>query len=692
MRKHLPVLTLSVILTAALAAFPAPAEKRVLRVDDLFRLAAVDDPQISPDGKLVAFTVTTLDAKKDESETALWMVATGGGEPWRLTARGDSAERPRWSPDGRRLGFLAERKVDEDEDEEAKAQVWAFDLRGGDAQRLTQVPQGVVAFDFSPDGRRLLLTIRDPKPEDLLKPAERKEKEKKPDPHVIDRRQFKMDGVGYLDRRRTHLYVFDLESETLRQITSGDFDDAGAAWSPDGKLVAFSSKRTGDPDSNDNHDVWIVSADGDALASSQLDADKGQTLRQLTTNPGPDTQPQWSPDGELVAYLAAVEPDLFWYATPHLAVVPAAGGEPRLLTAEVDRHVYFPRFASDGTIYFVLEDSGAFHLAAIDVDGGAVRRLVAGERSVYGLSVSRGGVAVLMSEPQFPFEVFLLEGGGPRQLTHANRELLAEVRLGKVEEVRFKSADGTEIEGFLTFPPDFNELLTYPALLRIHGGPVGQYDFAFDFPSQLFAANGYLVIRPNPRGSSGQGQAFSAAIFADWGNKDYEDVMAAVDDAIARGYADPERLGVGGWSYGGILTNYVITKTDRFKGAVTGASEVLYAANYGHDHYQLEWELELGLPWENRELWERLSPFNRVEKITTPTLVMCGAQDWDVPVLNSEQLYQSLKRLGRTTELVVYPGEDHGIDRPSFRKDRLQRYLDWYGRYVKGETTRGDGP
>jgi len=221
--------------------------------------------------------------------------------------------------------------------------------------------------------------------------------------------------------------------------------------------------------------------------------------------------------------------------------------------------------------------------------------------------------------------------------------------------------------------------------LRLHGGPVSQYDFSFKAEAQLLAANGYVVVMANPRGSSGYGQDFSSALWADWGNKDFEDVMAAVDFAIERGYADPDRLGVGGWSYGGILTNYVITKTDRFAGAITGASEVLYVANYGHDHYQLEWETELGLPWENRELWERLSPFNDVDKVTTPTLVMGGKEDWNVPINNSEQLYQALKRLGIDTQLVVYPDEAHGISRPSFIRDRYQRYLDWYERTVRGQ-------
>jgi dipeptidyl aminopeptidase/acylaminoacyl peptidase len=261
-----------------------------------------------------------------------------------------------------------------------------------------------------------------------------------------------------------------------------------------------------------------------------------------------------------------------------------------------------------------------------------------------------------------------------------------EVRLSKMEEVHFQSSDGTPVEGFIVKPPAFSPELRYPALLRIHGGPVSQFDKSFMFEAQLFAANGYVVIMVNPRGSSGYGQDFSRAIFADWGNKDVQDVLAGVDYAVAQGYVDPDRLGVGGWSYGGMMTNYVIASTDRFKAAISGAGGALWTAHWGHDHYQLEYVAELGVPWRNREIWERISfPFYNVEKITTPVLYMGGALDWNVPIIGSEHMYQSLRQLGRTTQLVVYPGEHHGIRKPSYQKDRLERYLAWYGKYVKGE-------
>jgi dipeptidyl aminopeptidase/acylaminoacyl peptidase len=377
------------------------------------------------------------------------------------------------------------------------------------------------------------------------------------------------------------------------------------------------------------------------------------------------------------------------YATRHLALTPARGGNSRILTRELDRNIFSPRFSADGrSILFVLEDSAESSLVRIPATGGDHEVLIGGESSVDSyVKGPKGLIAALVSRPQLPAQVFIPEGDDLRQLTHTNAKLLASLRLGEVEHVQFPSGDGTAIEGFIVKPPGFDPSFRYPVVLKIHGGPQSQYDHSFSFEGQLFAAAGYVVVMPNPRGSTGYGQDFCKAIWRDSGGIAYEDVIAAVDDVIARGYGDPDRLGVCGWSYGGELTNHVITKTNRFKGAYTGASTFLYVANYGHDQYQRWWEFELGLPWENLELWEKLEPFSRVENITTPTLILCGEKDWNVPVINSEQLYMALKRLGRTTELVVYPGEFHGIDTPSYIKDLYTRYLDWFAKYVKGERT-----
>ncbi len=663
MTKFIPGLFAGLLALAA--AGVSAQEARLLEPEDLFELKSVGSPVISPDGGWVAYIVGTTSLEEDGSDSRIWMASTTDDTVLPMTGDGSSASNPQWSPDGRFLSFIASRN-------DGESQVWALDRRGGEANQLTHVEQGVSDYAWSPDGSRLVLVIRDPEEE-----TEGDEDEEKP--WVIDRIQFKRDYTGYLDRRRTHLYVQDVapgQEQEAVQITSGDYDDSDPAWSPDGSLIAFVSNRTEEPDLSDNTDIWVVSADN---------PDAGATLLQVTENPGADGSPAWSPDGSFIAHTSVTEPEIIWYAIDNLAISPAAGGPARVLTERLDRNVSSPRFSPDGDeVLFVLEDSGERHLASIDTSGESFSRIIEGPLSLRGFSQSDDGqIASLVSEPHMPGEVFYGAGDQRRQLTFTNRPWLDELQLAEVENAQFPSADGTEVEGFIFKPPGFDESFQYPTLLRIHGGPVAQYDFAFNFDAQLFAANGYVVVLTNPRGSSGYGRDFSHAIWADWGVNDFEDVMAGVDYAIEQGYADPDRLGVGGWSYGGILTNYVITKSDRFKGAITGASMALYRANYGHDHYQYEWEIEVGFPWENAEGWERMSPFNDVANVVTPTLIMGGEHDWNVPIQNSEQLYQALRRLGVETQLVVYPGEHHGFSNPAFQLDRLERYLAWYEQYVK---------
>ncbi len=683
MRARSLVVVLACSLIPALAAGALAAEKRPLALDDLFALEDVADPRVSPDGAWVAYTVTTLDAARDRADTDVWMVpfaaraaeAAGGGEPLRLTTGEEPESRPRWSPEGRYLAFLSKRGGE-------KVQVWLLDRRGGEAVKLTDFKADVSDLAWSPDAKRLALVVSDVDPDDpAFAEPPAGEDEPPPKPIVIRRRQFKRDGEGYLREIRSHLHLLDVDTRESVQITDGPYDDASPVFSPDGGSIAFVSNRTEDPDANQNTDVFLLELSAPSAESS---VGTIATPRPLTRSPGTDTDPAFSPDGSLVAYLAGGDPARMWYAMNRVAVVPTAGGEERPLTASLDRNAWTPRFSADGGhVLFLLEDRGNTHLARVPAAGGAVERLVAGEREIRAFDVGPGGeIAVLESRPSYPFEISAVEDGELRRLTRTNDELLAGIELAPVSRFTATSADGTPIDYFQVFPAGVEPGARLPTLLRIHGGPTSQYANEFAFDWQLFAARGYAVVAANPRGSSGYGHEFAYAIWADWGNKDYEDVMAAVDHAIERGIADPERLGVGGWSYGAMLTNYVITKTDRFRAAISGSSEFNYLSNYGTDHYQLEWELELGLPWVETERWIRLSPFFQVEKIVTPTLVLCGQEDWNVPLLNSEQLYQSLKRLGRETELVIYPGEGHGISRPSFQRDRLERYLAWYDRFL----------
>jgi len=643
----------------------AQESRRPLSIEDVLNLKTVRSPQISPDGQWIAYTVSEMDLKKDKSETRIWMIPAKGGETRAMTGKGYSASQPRWSPDNKYLSFIASKG-------EGKSQVWTLHRQGGEAEQLTDITQGVSGYEWSPDGKRLLLRIRDPKPEELTKD---KEDDKKPKPYIVDRLQFKRDYAGYLNRYRTHLYVYTPGDSAAIQLTSGDFDDSSPTWKPDGSAIAFVSNRTEEPDGNSNSDIWVVSANN---------TDKGKTLLKVTTNENADSSPSWSPDGKSIVYSTITDGDAIWYATQKLAVIPATGGQSRLLLDDLDRNISSPRFSDDGkSIYFMLEESGTGIIASVSPTGKSFKRVIQGNISIRDYEMKGNLIVPLLGKSNQPNELFTFQNDQLSKLTGANDAIVARIQKPIVEKINFKSADGTDIEGFVVKPVGFDPTMKYPTILWSHGGPVSQYEFYFHSIAQLYAANGYVTLLINPRGSSGYGQPFSEALFADWGNKDYQDVMAAVDHVIKAGYADESRLGVGGWSYGGILTNYVITQNNRFKGAISGASEALYRTNYGHDHYQKFWELELGLPWENAEAWERISPFNKVANITTPTLWMGGGSDWNVPIINSEQMYQAMKRLGRETQLIVYPGEHHGFRRPTFIKDRYERFLTWFDKYVK---------
>jgi dipeptidyl aminopeptidase/acylaminoacyl peptidase len=664
------------------AAQESKQGQRLLQISDYFAIGDVAEPRVSPDGIWVAFTVTTADLEEDESVTRIWMLPLAGGEAIPMTVEDSSASDHRWSPNGRYLSFLSDR-VEED-----VSQLYLLDRRGGEARKATDVEQGIEAYEWSPDGKRVVLVIEDPEPgedggDEDKGDDEGEDEDEVQRPWVIDRLQFKRDGDGYLDRRREHLYLFDLETGELRQITFGDYEDSDPVWSPDGKLIAFVSNRSEEPDANYDTDLWLVDPHSEEPRAS---------IVQLTTNPGSDQDPVWHPGGTMLAYVTITRPDLVDYAQTDVAVIGVGEDRPRVLTAELDRMVAEPRFSRDGErVIFTVEDRGEVALASVAVAGGAIDRPISGRLRVEGSAVAPDGTVVaLISKSDLPAELFVIDPPAAnlpatqlRQLTHVNREALAGISLAGVEKVAFKIDGGTEIETFLYTPPGFERGRRSPTILWIHGGPMGQYDWGWDFDAQLFAANGYVVVMPNPRGSTGYGQEFCLAIWQDWGGPDRLDVLAAVDHAVELGYADPDRLGVGGWSYGGILTNYVITSTDRFKAAMSGASGALWVALYGHDQYQHWYETEFGLPWENRELWERLSPYNRVQNITTPTLWMGGQDDWNVPILTSEIMYQAMKRLGRDTLLVVYPEEDHGIDTPSYVKHLYEQWIGWYDRHLK---------
>jgi dipeptidyl aminopeptidase/acylaminoacyl peptidase len=664
------LLALLVSTQALLAQTPT----RPLEIEDLFTIKSVGSAEISPDGEWVAYTVSTTNLAKEESKTQIWMVSSAGGEAIPLTMSSESVSGPKWSPDGKYLSFLTTRG------EDAKPQVWVLDRRGGEARQLTEIEDGAGSFEWSPDASKLVLAIRDKDSTAASGESGAGSRNRVRDPWVINRLQFKRDGRGYLaDSLRTHLYVYDIASKKLTQITSGRWDEGSPAWSPDGTRIAFVSNRTEDPDANSNTDIWVVAADN---------TDGGATLIRVTTYDGSDGSPTWSPDGRWIAYTTQLgDPRVSAMSNNRLALRAADGsGERRILGDDLDRMVGSPKFTPDGrALLFSIGDSGENHVGRISIETGEITRPVSGEISARGFTSSPDGtIATTVSTPEMPGEIFVQTGGELVQLTHVNDSIMGIIQEAEVENIHFNSPDGTEVEGWVFFPPGFQEGTRYPTILRIHGGPHGSFGVGWNFEAQLLAANGYLVLITNPRGSSGYGNDFSMALWQKWGIPDFQDVMAGVDDVIQRGWADPDRLGVGGWSYGGILTNYVITKSTRFKGAISGASMGLLVANFGVDHYQLGNEREWGLPWENRQMWEDLSPWNDIDQVTTPTLFMGGESDWNVPVLNSEMMYESLKRRGIDTRLVVYPGQPHGLRVPSYNVHRYKEYLAWYDRYVRG--------
>jgi dipeptidyl aminopeptidase/acylaminoacyl peptidase len=659
---------------------------RPVSIADLFAFRDLHDPQVSPDGQWVAYSVGTANRDEDKNEERIWMVPAAGGEAIALTAEDVSSSHPQWSPDGKFLAFLSARN-------EGKTQIWLLNRQGGEAQKLTGTPQDVEDFEWSPDSKRLVVVLRDPKPEELeeakskgkdKEAPEKSKKPKTPKPWVVDRLQFKRDTVGYLDRRRTHLYIFDVAAKSLTQITSGDFDDDEPTWSPDGTRIAFTSNRSQpDPDRTYNSDIWIVAPDN---------KDKGAHPTQVTANPGEDHDATWSPDGKWIAYSSQLDPKLFQYATKHIAVVavPELGGKPaeaKVLTLALDRMATQPTFSPDGkSVYFIADDDGTQNLCVVDIATQKITRPIGGRLMVNDYSLSKSGeIAAQITTPDRPNEIYTFRGGKLTRITHANDEVLSKLKVVHPDYIKFKSQDGTTVSGYMYKPLDYASGKKYPAILRPHGGPVWAYYAEFQHPAQLLAANGYVVLLPNPRGSTGYGQDYCKAIWADWGNKDYQDDIAMVDYAIAQGIADPDKLGVGGWSYGGISTDFIIGQTKRFKAAISGAGAAEFTSLYGHDQYQKDYFTELGYPWENHAVWAKVAPFYRVKDIVTPTLFMGGNIDWNVPILGGEQMYQALKALGRDTQLVVYPGEYHEFTAPSHLEDRLKRYLAWYGHYVKGD-------
>jgi dipeptidyl aminopeptidase/acylaminoacyl peptidase len=698
--KRFPVSSLTLLSIAASLMLWSPVAlaardetRRLFQPADVHALFDVSDLAISPEGDWVAYSVETADLDEDRYSSDLYMVSWDGQTRVRLTHTEKYSEtHPRFSPDGKYLAFVASRGDEGDEKSpKSKAQVWLLDRAGGEAQRVTELPGGVSDFEWAPGGQRLVLVSGDPHPDEVeteeaggSEPEEKKSNT--PSPIVVKRYHFKRDWEGFLEDRYERLYLFDLATRKATLLTEGAFDSNQPAWSPDGKWIAFRSKRPSeeqpDPDRTLDTDIYL------------LEAREGAEARKLTEWTGADSEPVWSPDGTKIAYIQGTAGKYAGYGSSHVAVLKVAAGaptgaSPTLPSEALDRSVSNLRWSLDGqTLFFGFDDDRQRFVGSVPAAGGEIERLALPESAlatsiVYDFEVGRKGVAVLATSPTHPPEIFRLGDG--LALSDHNRALREQITWAKVRGIDVTSGDGTRIGAMLYEPPGKRRRKPLPTIAFIHGGPFAQDAYEFDWMAQAFAAAGYLVVQPNYRGSSGRGADFSRTLYAKWADG-VQDIHAVMDHLVAEGLSDPKRLGIGGWSYGGINTNYAIATDTRFRAAVSGAGAANLITGYGTDQYIHDYEAEVGKPWVEEDLARYIElsfPFFHADRIQTPTLFICGEKDFNVPLINSEQMYMALRSLGIPTELVIYPGQYHGLSLPSYVEDRVVRMIAWYDAHLK---------
>lgn len=663
-----------------LAGAPLAAGDKPWTSDDVLALKLVSDPRVSPDGKTVAYVVESLNAEKDAYQTDVWLAPTAGGEARPLASSPVGDDSPRWSPDGRFVAFLSERPrpgAVGDEAADAKRQIWLIRPDGGEAAPLTSAPGSVSAFEWAKDGKTIAFTAREPKS------AERRKREKEKDDAWTPADVFPW----------ARLWVIDVASRSAKQLTAGTLHVAEFSPSPDGKRIAFSGQPTPTVPDIFRSDLYVVDA-------------SGGTPTPLVARKGPDTDPAWSPDGQWIAFASQDGRDEEWYSNSYVCVVPAAGGEPRNLTASHDEEVggslaWTPD--SSAVVFSSLErTAGQLYRAGLD---GRVEPLTRGPEVSSAASLDAAGetVAYLRQDSVTPREVWVLRlpratAGAkpragtpppPRALTDTNPQVKELLSFPK-KLVTWKSTDGWDVEGLLVLPPGYAEGTRVPLALNIHGGPAGTHSNAFTpapriWAWPLFSQAGYAIFFPNPRGSGGYGAKFRAANVRDWGGKDFEDIMTGVDALVARGIADPERLTVNGWSYGGFMTSTVVTKTTRFKSAIVGAAVTNLASFTGTaDIPEFARSYFRSWPWEDPAVYVERSALFHAGKVKTPSLVVHGASDDRVPVTQGWEFYNALRATGVPTELLILPRQPHGIREPKLLRTCHDWFLRWTQKYTRG--------
>jgi dipeptidyl aminopeptidase/acylaminoacyl peptidase len=667
--KRIATSFISILFVFALA-FAGPAEKR-MKVETSLAIKQAGAPQISPDGRWVAYTISEWDRKENRRVSHVWLASTDGGRSIRLTNGEKGESSPQWSPDGMFIAFLADR--------DKGMQIWVLPVFGGESEKLTSEENDVQTFRWSPDGTQIAYVTRDI-PKDK---AERdKRKKEKFDTIVVDS-----------DFTYSHLWTIDVDSKEKRRITEGDFTVSSPKWSPDGKSIVFAMSPGGAQESSyidisedRNTDIYLVSA-------------TGGTLRRLTANPAADTNPQWSPDGKLLAYIANNEPTS-WAAKSDLLVLSPEEQMPRNLTKDFSESVGASmQWAPDGqAIYFSASQGVHMHIFKISIDGGAVSQVTREHRSYGPFDIASRRPKVTSANPPIDWKIAysvsdsftpediwvapLSKIEEAKKVTWVNPEI-KDFALAETNVIRWKGADNFNIEGLFVKPLGYQEGKRYPLILQIHGGPYSRFGDTFNSRAQIWAANGYAVLMPNPRGSTGYGQGFSTSNVGDWGGKDFKDIMAGVDFLIAKGIADPEKLVVMGGSYGGFMTFWAITQTDRFKAAIGHAGISDWYSFHGQSDVPGLMEYGLaGQPWTTPENYRKHSPMTYVDRVKTPIMITHGERDLRVPIAQSEQFYRALKKRGVHVVFLRYPREGHGIQEPNHVIDLVTRQLEWFDSHL----------
>ncbi|HET7746657.1 MAG TPA: S9 family peptidase [Vicinamibacteria bacterium] len=705
-------LVLAVLAAAVLAPSPSPtpaAARRPITETDLYRFVWVADPQISPDGREVAFVRVTVNKKKDGYDTALWIAPTDGSSAPRAFTAGPRDSGPVWSPDGKRLAFV---RATEKDGKPQPGQVHVIDRAGGEARALTDLPKGGSSPAWSPDGRTIAFTSTT-NAKDLERKkraaAGAKDEEPESDVRVITRAVYRFNGRGYLDETRpSHIWTVPVPEGTAaagepRQVTRGEFEEGAPAWSADGGRILFVSVRTKEPyyEPSDS-DVYVVPA-------------AGGDIQRLASIDGSISGIELSPDGKSLAFRGTSRATpVRSYDQPDLYVAGLDGtGAPRNVTAGLDTDVASgltgdqraPRggggtavaWSADGkSLFAVVAEQGRANLRRIDVATGKDSAVTRGDQEVMAFSVTPDGrrATFVLSSPTRLGDLFVadLAAAGlpaPRQLTRFNDALFAELRLTEPVEVWHTTFDGKKIHALVQRPPDFAEGKTYPLILNIHGGPHAAYGYTFFHEMQWMAAKGYVVLYPNPRGSTSYGQDFGNVIQHAYPGDDHKDLMAGVDELIRRGWVDPGRLGVTGGSGGGVLTNWAITQTDRFKAAVSQRSIADWAAFwYTADFTLFQPTWFKGAPWQDPKDFAARSAITFADRIKTPLMLVEGEEDWRTPAsAGGEQMFRALKFLKKPVVMVRFPGENHDLSRsgqPRHRVERLQHIVGWFDRYLMG--------